>query len=223
MPCHFTREVAIRSAVGATRARIVRQLLTESVILSMLGGAGGLLLASLVTDALAPHAPNAAHLPGLDRIGVDHWVSSPRTAHAVTAHVANPRTHQPPGVRRRDRPACGWPARSAARERNARFPFYARWSVVAVGREPFSRRGRSDEYHNDRPGAQPNPHRRAPRPIPPSGGVVEQRINPHYAPVHARRPCLVREVQNMPALVALKSTNSTSRPAREREYHNRVG
>ena len=68
------REVAIRSAVGATRARIVRQLLTESVILSLLGGAGGLLLASFATDALAAHAPNAAYLPGIDRIGVDQWV-----------------------------------------------------------------------------------------------------------------------------------------------------
>jgi predicted permease len=68
------REVAIRAAVGATRARIVRQLLTESVILSLLGGVGGLMLASLVTDALAAHAPSAAHLPGIDRIGVDRWV-----------------------------------------------------------------------------------------------------------------------------------------------------
>jgi predicted permease len=63
------REFAIRAALGATRGRVIRQLLTESFLLSAAGGALGLLLAGRGTQAILAILPDA--LPRGREIGVD--------------------------------------------------------------------------------------------------------------------------------------------------------
>ena len=63
------REFAIRSAVGAGRGRIVRQLLVESMLLGVLAAAVGVGLAIFGLDALKAMLP--ADMPRIDQIGVD--------------------------------------------------------------------------------------------------------------------------------------------------------
>ncbi len=66
------QEVVIRAALGAGRWRLIRQMLTESTLLAVLGGAGGLLLAKWGVDLLTALQP--ANLPRLSTIGIDGWV-----------------------------------------------------------------------------------------------------------------------------------------------------
>ena len=63
------KEMALRAALGASRGRIVRQLLTESLLLSGLGGLLGLLFAQWGTEALIAAIPN--NIPRISEIRLD--------------------------------------------------------------------------------------------------------------------------------------------------------
>ncbi len=66
------REISIRAALGASRGRLVRQLLTESVVLSLCGGVAGVILARWGLDALLALAPTS--LPRISEIHLDSGV-----------------------------------------------------------------------------------------------------------------------------------------------------
>jgi putative ABC transport system permease protein len=66
------KELAIRAALGASRGRLVRQLLAESLLLSLGGAIGGLLISAWLVRALLALNPTAVPMP--EAIGVDRWV-----------------------------------------------------------------------------------------------------------------------------------------------------
>ncbi|MGI9179681.1 MAG: ABC transporter permease [Longimicrobiaceae bacterium] len=79
------KEIAVRTALGAGRGRIIGQLLTESLFLAALGGAVGLLVAWLGVGALMSLAP--ASLPLLETAALDGWVLAFTAAIALLTGV----------------------------------------------------------------------------------------------------------------------------------------
>ncbi|MBZ5523107.1 MAG: ABC transporter permease [Acidobacteriia bacterium] len=79
------REMAVRTAIGASGTRIVRQLLAESVILAMAGGAAGLLLARLAMPPLVRLAGTS--LPRSNAVSVDLTVLGFTTMAALVAGI----------------------------------------------------------------------------------------------------------------------------------------
>lgn len=73
------QEIAVRASIGASRGRLLRQLLTESLLLSFLGGALGLLVAGWGVRIFLSLVP-AGELPRIQEIRVDDWVLAFATA-----------------------------------------------------------------------------------------------------------------------------------------------
>lgn len=82
-----TRELAVRAAVGASRGRLARQLLGESLVLALFGAIGGLFIARFGVDWLQSYFVNELDVPGWFEFRLDGRVASIAVACTVLAGV----------------------------------------------------------------------------------------------------------------------------------------
>ena len=81
------RELMVRRALGASRRRLVMQVLTEAGALAVAGGAAGIVVAWIAAPLLATLIPNAATIPGLEHIGINVGVLLFSLSAALTSAV----------------------------------------------------------------------------------------------------------------------------------------
>ena len=112
------KEFGIRLAMGSSRRRLIRQLLTEGLLLAMVGGSVGLVVATWTAEALRPFLPLGAGQfdPGLDGRVVGFVVTVVLVAAVIVGLAPALRTSTPDLVRElKDTASPGGPARSRLR------------------------------------------------------------------------------------------------------------
>ena len=121
------REIAIRAALGAARGRLVRQLITESLLLGAAGAGAGLLIGSWAIAFLLTMIPDG--IPRVDQIALDARVAALAVAASLAVRRALRARAGTAGLARR-RHRGGFATRNAAAARHAGAPARARclWS-----------------------------------------------------------------------------------------------
>src|SRR5439155_23544647 len=128
--------------LGASRARIVRQLLTESVLIALLGGTAGIIVAFVGVHALLAIAP-AGRIPRIDEVHLNGWVLGFTLTVSLVTGILFGVVPARSGARREPREALGHGTRLVGGPH--RPPGRLRDRRNRVGARPHDRRGADDQ------------------------------------------------------------------------------